>query len=136
MIEKSKILGHGLIFMDQAKKEKISENLLRHIEAEENIGHHGGGSGHLSHISVQIDLIEILEVSSNNYSHKAIVNYVKIIESEFTFYPDNPPHEYNYTQTFYLDSDLTITGFSKKELISSNMDIDLILDDDLDNEEG
>ena len=59
----------------------------------ENIGEKAGGSGHLSSTDYTIDEIAEPEKLAEYYNIK--YQYTISITTEFTIYPDNPPHEYS-----------------------------------------
>ena len=73
-------------------KEGIKAIIRKKIESDENIGEKAGGSGHLSSIDYIIDEISEPEKAGENYHIK--YQYTVSITTEFTIYPDNPPHEY------------------------------------------
>ena len=74
--------------------EKEIEDLVKQrIEADEKLGDQAGGSGHLSHVSYRIDSIKSKEIEGNKL--EITYTYTLLIESEFTYYPDNPPYEGN-----------------------------------------
>ena len=90
-------------------KEEIESAIKSHIESRHRIGEHSGGSGHKGFVSYTID----------EYDHKILDNgniqvsfkYTITTETEFTYYPDNPPYEDKYEEVFLLDKDL---NWSKK----------------------
>lgn len=74
-------------------KEKILEIVSSKISKDENIGEHAGGSGHLSSIGFTLDEVSEAEKTADNY--KLSYKYTISVTTEFTIYPDNPPHEYS-----------------------------------------
>ena len=82
-------------------KEKI-ENLVRQkIEKDEKLGHQAGGSGHMSHVSYTIDSIETKDTDEEKI--EISYKYTIVVETEFTYYPDNPPYEYLYEGKLIID---------------------------------
>ncbi|MFW9906174.1 MAG: hypothetical protein ACFFFH_17780 [Candidatus Thorarchaeota archaeon] len=75
------------------------------IERDENLGEHVGGSGHLGYKSYKIDHISKPEKiqTFNEELIKVTYEYTIYVETEFTYYPDNPPHEYKSRKTIFLD---------------------------------
>lgn len=91
-------------------KNEILEIINQKIQADEKLGDQSGGSGHLSYRSYSIDDFTANEISSELLKIK--YRYKIFIETEFTYYPDNPPQEYNYEKV--------ITVNNKKEIVSEN----------------
>lgn len=84
------------------KNDKEIEILVKYkIESEEKLGDQAGGSGHLSHVSYTIDKIETKELDQDQL--EILYKYTLIIETEFTYYPDNPPYEYYYEGKIIID---------------------------------
>jgi len=84
--------------MDEQKVEQIVRN---QIETIEKLGDQAGGSGHKGHITYRVDDIQtsLLEDGSTEVSY----NYTLMVETEFTYYPDNPPYEIPVTGIIFLD---------------------------------
>jgi hypothetical protein len=78
------------------------ENIVKQkIETDEKLGDQTGGSGHSSFVSYRIDDIKTKEIEVNKL--EITYKYTLIIESEFTCYPDNPPHENPCEDTLLVD---------------------------------
>jgi len=116
--------------MSHVSTPDFTKLLTDFLSEQEAVGPAAGGSGHLSDISVEITEIHIRENDSGPYQYQVEVEYVKSILTEFTYYPDNPPQEYHYHQTFYFDETPAIIGFSKKVLRYCNYDLDLLSEDE------
>jgi len=84
--------------------EKIREQVAHKIAKTHQLGYKSGGSGHLGHISFEIDKIE--EPQQTDKGWLVDYEYTLIIETEFTYYPDNPPHTEPHIGQLYLKEDL------------------------------
>lgn len=91
---------------------KIEEIVIKQIEADENLGDHSGGSGHLSNVSYYIDHIEVLKEGHIQYF------YTIEILTEFTSWPDNPPYENHYQKNIMIDANYQIVEKSEKKYYS------------------
>ncbi|MHA2504416.1 MAG: hypothetical protein ACXAE3_16295 [Candidatus Kariarchaeaceae archaeon] len=114
-----------------ADLESIASSIHTQIKREEGVGDQAGGSGHLGFVSIMLGNVEIMKKDvdqSHGYMYKVRTQYTKFIESEFSIEPDNPPHEYIYSQIFFLDNEYTIVGFDAKQLLKSNVDISEFID--------
>ncbi len=72
---------------------EVLEKVKAAIEKEEKIGYNSGGSGHSAYKSFKINSIRIY-----SFPHgvlKVRYSYTLYVETEFTYYPDNPPEEYD-----------------------------------------
>jgi hypothetical protein len=68
------------------------EKLVREkIEREEKPGESAGGSGHLGNVDYRIESIEKPVPVKGGFRIK--YRYTRIITTEFTFEPDNPPYQ-------------------------------------------
>ena len=74
-------------------KEDAQEIVRKKIEKDEKIGCGGSKSGHKSNVSYQIDDIKMKSLKDN--TTQIHYSYTLYIETEFTYYPDNPPYEYH-----------------------------------------
>ncbi|UCE13566.1 MAG: hypothetical protein JSV04_15480 [Candidatus Heimdallarchaeota archaeon] len=88
------------------------------IATDEDLGEQVGGSGHLGFSSYEINFISD-PVKKNNKTWKITYEYTVFVETEFTYYPDNPPYEYQYRKTIFVDDDGKIVRESKKATIKS-----------------
>lgn len=72
-----------------------NEELLYQINSwlneSDEAGEKAGGSGHLSMVSFSVD--KILRTEQMDDGLLVEYEYTRYIESEFTYYPDNPPYE-------------------------------------------
>jgi len=73
-------------------KDVLEQLVSEQIEKTEKLGDRAGGSGHMSHVSFRIDKIKSrkLDREKTEISYE----YTLMVETEFTYYPDNPPYEY------------------------------------------
>lgn len=93
-------------------KEIIEKILGEIIAKDEQLGESSGGSEHLSNTTFAIDDIKISEMEEDVFY--ITYCYSIYIETEFTYYPDNPPYEYSYQKTIQLDSDYKLIGQGEK----------------------
>ena len=73
----------------------------REIERREKLGHAVGGSGHAGFVSYRID--ELAAKAAGEGKIELRCRYVLIVETEFTYYPDNPPAEYAREWSITID---------------------------------
>ncbi|MHA1717069.1 MAG: hypothetical protein ACTSXP_15600 [Promethearchaeota archaeon] len=102
----------------------FSENDLKEIveakiRVDEVLGEQVGGSGHSGYISFNIEKInEPKQVKGGDRADWEITyQYRIIIETEFTYYPDNPPYEYLYEKSIIVNDDGKVIEESKKKLV-------------------
>ncbi|MBN1184541.1 MAG: hypothetical protein JXB49_19770 [Bacteroidales bacterium] len=72
--------------------EQIKGILEGWLNKKEEAGEKGSGSGHLSFVSFIVNDILSKEQVSEGWNIE--FSYTQYIETEFTYYPDNPPYEY------------------------------------------
>ena len=103
-------------------EKEIREIIKGKIDQDEELGESVGGSGHLGYKSYKINHMSKPEkIQSNNEEHVRITyEYTIYVETEFTYYPDNPPHEYKYRKTIFLDKGGNIVKESRKESVWSD----------------
>ena len=84
---------------------KIREIIKAKICQDEDLGDQVGGSGHLGHVSYEIDSISKPErvQTDTGGGWKISYAYSLIVVTEFTYYPDNPPREYSYRKSVIID---------------------------------
>ena len=89
---------------------QLQEIVKNQIEKDEKLGDQAGGSGHLGFVSYRIKKISDPEESQveKGRTWKISYEYVTIVETEFTYYPDNPPYESLHEKTIILDDSGTI----------------------------
>lgn len=94
------------------RKEIIKNHIQAYLEKVEKIGQNGAGSGHLAFKFLEIDsLSHPVSFSRDNIMGFRIeVHYRILIETEFTFYPDNPPQEYRYSKALFCDKNGKVLG--------------------------
>lgn len=88
------------------EEENLKEKLTNYISELEKIGENRGGSGHLGYKSLEIKNISEMKENKQIYEELFVilVEYRIIIETEFTYYPDNPPYEYEKHLKIYIDN--------------------------------
>jgi hypothetical protein len=87
-------------------KEKIIAAIREYLESKHKLGERSGGSGHKGFVSYAIDDYELQELENGNT--KVIFSYTITTETEFTYYPDNPPYEDKYEEELLLDRHFNI----------------------------
>jgi len=104
---------------------KIRGIVAAKIEADEALGEQVGGSGHLAYVRYDIDKISKPKKVETEEETVWEITYAYTIsvETEFTYSPDNPPHEYKYQKTIVIDAEGKIIRESKKEVKGSNIDL-------------
>ena len=98
-------------------KSKIEKIVTRVITHDEKLGNNVGGSGHRGYISFVINTLG--NPTKKQYKGKVAWEltyiYTITIETEFTYYPDNPPHEYKYQKTLIINQNgRVLKEFPKK----------------------
>ena len=86
---------------------QLRDIVMRRIEADEWLGTHTGGSGHLGHIDAHIEEIgsPVETLHDGRKGWKVTYVYVKSITTEFTIYPENPPMEFVNRQTALISQE-------------------------------
>ncbi|MFH2096868.1 MAG: hypothetical protein ABIJ16_14255 [Bacteroidota bacterium] len=93
------------------------------IEQDENPGYKSGSSDHVGYVSYVIDSVESRQLDE---CVELCYVYTIIIETEFTYYPDNPPHEYQYEKTIRVnDRGEVMSGSDKRCLKGPELDFDI-----------
>lgn len=87
------------------------------IRKDEKLGEQAGGSGHLGFVTHHIDNInEVRQVQTNKgQGWKITYTYTIVVETEFTYYPDNPPRQIKYKKAIVIDENGGVIEESKKE---------------------
>ncbi|MFX0125228.1 MAG: hypothetical protein ACFFAE_16495 [Candidatus Hodarchaeota archaeon] len=100
-------------------EKEISEIIKDKIELDENLGEQVGGSGHLGYKSFKIDHINKPKkiITATDKTWRITYTYTLSVETEFTYDPDNPPHEYKYKKAIILDKRRKIIDESPKEAL-------------------
>ncbi len=99
--------------------EKLWEIINIQIAHEENLGSQRGGSDHLGYVEYSIN--RVTEPIKVGEFWKITYQYKVTVTTEFTIYPDNPPHEYTYEQTITINKKGNIISDEKKKLLSSSL---------------
>ncbi len=81
--------------------EKIKDVIESQIRKTEKLGDRSGGSGHMSHVSFRIDDIKSRNLDGGKT--EISFSYTLMVETEFTYYPDNPPYEISSSGTCIVD---------------------------------
>ncbi|PLX06139.1 MAG: hypothetical protein C0596_16780 [Marinilabiliales bacterium] len=102
------------------KQDKIKEIILQYLNKEEEAGNSSGGSGHMAFKSV--GSIEIIDTIFQKIQTQIIFKYRVTIETEFTYYPDNPPYFYDYKQSILINDCGEILNTGEKILLKTNME--------------
>ena len=81
---------------------KVLSAIEAHIKSKHKLGEQSGGSGHKGHVSFRVDNYEQrkLEDGKTEVSFK----YTIFTETEFTYYPDNPPYEDRYESKIIIET--------------------------------
>ena len=87
-------------------KEEVLEIINKHIEADEKLGDQAGGSGHMGFVSCNLDKYKTKQISEDVL--EITYQYTIFIETEFTYYPDNPPMEYPNKKVIRVNLDKKI----------------------------
>ena len=95
----------------------IREKIEGLIAKDHKLGASSGGSGHLGHTSF---ILDNLEISENEERFDVSYVYTVFIETEFTYYPDNPPYETQYRKKLMLDGELNVLSEEEVEVLRSN----------------
>lgn len=100
-------------------KSKIENIVTRVITRDEKIGKSAGGSGHLGFTSFNINVLGKPRRSKYNGENvfKVTYTYTLTVETEFTYYPDNPPTEYKFQKTILVDENERILKEYPKKTI-------------------
>ena len=96
-----------------SKKEDIEKVVNNYIESIHNTGTRSGGSGHLGHVSYTLDEVNYKDLRDGFI--EVNIKYTLITETEFTYYPDNPPYEYKYQKKIIINQNgRVLKEFPKK----------------------
>ena len=85
---------------------EILEIIDKRIGADEKLGDQAGGSGHMGFVSYNLDEYKTKMISKDIL--EITYTYTIFVETEFTYYPDNPPMEYPNTKVIKVSSDKKI----------------------------
>lgn len=87
-------------------EEEIQEIVKQKIETDEQLGNRAGGSGHLGFKSYVLNGVKTKQLTDNQLEIR--YSYTVYVETEFTYYPDNPPMEYSHTCVVVVDTNKNI----------------------------
>lgn len=87
-----------------------------YIENAHRIGESAGGSGHMGYTSLRGPTIERIRqcLVNGDARWEIAFRYTLVTETEFTCYPDNPPHERTHTKKLLVDEKGTVTEQPKR----------------------
>ncbi len=88
------------------KKEEIEAIIRSQIESLERLGEQGSSSGHMSNVSCELNDFSTNE-TEDGLIHIAY-SYTTYVETEFTYYPDNPPYEYTHKRIMVINKERSI----------------------------
>lgn len=77
---------------------QLHQLVCQDLERHETLGEQSSNSGHLSFVSYTIDAIETPVKTPEGW--QITYHYTILTETEFTYYPDNPPYEQKGTRSF------------------------------------
>ncbi|MHA1480664.1 MAG: hypothetical protein ACTSQZ_04510 [Candidatus Thorarchaeota archaeon] len=113
--------------------DEIENRIRKYVEGwlkkHHNVGESAGGSGHLGSVSWGLQDIELTQSKDRII---ADVEYEISVETEFTYYPDNPPKFTKYKRKFEFDVVGELNRIHDCKVISTNMEFDLpdLVDDE------
>ena len=82
--------------------EKVLSAIEAHIKSKHKLGEQTGGSGHKGFISFRVD--EYDQHKLHDGKIEISFKYTIFTETEFTYYPDNPPYEDHYEAKIILET--------------------------------
>lgn len=91
----------------------ILEIINKQIVEKEKPGEHAGGSGHLSFKNYRTEKYNASELPDGNI--KITYRYTTFVESEFTFYPGNPPYEQGHEEMVVVDKNGVVVSQGRAE---------------------
>ena len=99
------------------EKREIRNIIKKIIETQEKLGDEVGGSQHRANTTYSLQ--EISEPKPLFYEGKDAftISYVYkiLVETEFTYYPDNPPYEYKYEQNAVISDEGEVLKVHQKK---------------------
>jgi len=93
-------------------EKEILEIIKKKIESDEKLGHQSGGSGHMGYVSYEIKDYKTRQINPDQL--EISYHYCLYVETEFTYYPDNPPMEYHHKKVIVVNRDKDIISENKK----------------------
>jgi hypothetical protein len=101
-------------------KEQLETVAKTNIASNYKLGDLTGGSGHMGHRSYSIDKMEEPAQKDENWSFT--FEYSIYVETEFNYYPDNPPQEDSYSKTVTLNRSGIIVSEEDPKYLGGSMD--------------
>lgn len=98
--------------------ERLQEIIEAQIAKDERLGSQSGGSGHMGDVGYVLD--GVYEPVRQGNAWEVTYRYTIIVTTEFTIYPDNPPHEYSHVKTITLDDEGGVVSERERRLVSTN----------------
>lgn len=98
--------------MEKKALEALKTLIEKRIAKDERLGDQAGGSGHLSHTSVNLDGFEVSETTDGL---QVDYRYTKYIETEFSYEPDSSGPTYKCSKSIWLDSQGNVVKESELE---------------------
>ncbi|MHA1732513.1 MAG: hypothetical protein ACTSU5_11250 [Promethearchaeota archaeon] len=88
-------------------RERLEEIVRADIERKEDLGTSAGGSGHLADKGAELGYIAPPVVLDTGAGEAWRIKYTYKVQvvTEFTQYPDNPPHEYERRGQVLVDAE-------------------------------
>ncbi len=87
-------------------EEELQEIVKNKIETDEKLGTQAGGSGHLAYKHFVLNKLTSKQLTEDKLEIR--YSYTVYIETEFTYYPDNPPMEYPNSGVMVVDKNKNI----------------------------
>lgn len=112
--------GLSLEGVNLRTKEEIEKIVKSYIESVEKLSDQTGGSGHMGYVGYE--LVKFNSEYLQNKLQKITFTYKIFVETEFTYYPDNPPHETEYEKEIVIDDKSNI--ISEKTISAKTAQID------------
>jgi hypothetical protein len=100
--------------------DEIRKIVWDQIEKDTSPGEHAGGSGHLGHVDSRIDGFDKPRKVPGGW--EITYRYTVSVTTEFTIYPDNPPWEYRYEKTIFVDDKGGFIKVKSAKILSSNVE--------------
>lgn len=87
-------------------EEELQEIVKKKIETDEKLGTQAGGSGHLAYKYFALNKLTAKQLTEDKLEIR--YSYTVYVETEFTYYPDNPPMEYPNSGVMVVDKNKNI----------------------------
>lgn len=113
-------ISQSFIYLTMLARKTIIEIIRNWLETDECAEAKAGGSGHLSDIGIYIE--KLVTKLDKNQMIFVEVEYKVIVDSEFTYYPDNPPKGYKYYKSFLINELGDILSETDKKYLGGSFD--------------